>query len=418
MKKTKILWVLPLLALSGCQNATTSIEEIKFVEKFDSLKDNLKMTGVLSYKFYDAETNLPTEGKPVTTNLEVEFTETGYVLSYNGDFDENFTETLFKSEDNTVELRYINKNNELVVERPKDSTGKEYDFSSYTNPFVSLTNDMLDVNEDGTKGSFDLVNHLEDATEFVSRLTYYTFPELEEVSLLAGADGLDSVHIQTKILNEEIRTGVYTFDLTVAATGDDVVGPVTPEPVKDDEKQRILKDALTKLNNSAFEMTFKFTGGADVYDQKFFVEENGMFCLDNTKSAYSLGLFKDGEDFYEVFFDSKTQAYKKIKSRGTDDDLKVDWLTFAAELFVPSADGKEFVLDESVQGRSVGTFAMALTFANCYDVAATTNLTINLDDNNDVKTLTFTNSDGQKGVFTLTKIGSCEMPFNFSELPE
>ena len=31
MKKTKILWVLPLLALSGCQNVTTSIEEIKFV---------------------------------------------------------------------------------------------------------------------------------------------------------------------------------------------------------------------------------------------------------------------------------------------------------------------------------------------------------------------------------------------------
>ena len=127
MKKEKILIMLPLMLLASCDVTSSSgfIDAKIFEEKVATLTgQNVKLDGTLSYKFYDSETGQPTSADPVVSSFVVEFTDNGYLIDYDGKFDSKLSQHLFKSSDNTVELRYINELNEFTTYRPVDDEKK------------------------------------------------------------------------------------------------------------------------------------------------------------------------------------------------------------------------------------------------------------------------------------------------------
>lgn len=368
-----------------------------------------------------AVTELPTDSDPVTTNLDVAFTEEGYVLSYEGDFDENFSQTLFKSIDNTVELRYINNLNELTVERSKDDDGNEVDFTPYTNPFKLLGTENLIISDNDTSATLDLTNHLDTALAFVSSLTWYGFTELKEVSITADENRVTDVHIVTPVLHEIMRAGVYTFDLTVDSLGDDVTGPVTPEPAEPNEKQAVLQTALEELVALDYEATLNLDLGYETY-YNFAIYKNasGIFCGDVDMPRYSIGYVKDNDQLYEISYNETTSSYEKKKSNVPEEEYAQPWTMFSSPLYEPSEDGKQFTLSSKLDSSYVQVFALLLSVNNCYEMAGATGFTITLDENNHVKTVSFVSEYEMfvTAVFTITNLGSCTMPFNVSELTE
>lgn len=418
MKKSNVLLLLPLLLLASCQEEVVIPKS--FEEKVQAIQGNLRMKGTLSYKFHDTETELPTASDPVTTNLDVAFTEEGYVLSYEGEFDQNFSQTLFKSTDNTVELRYITNLNELAVERPKDDDGNEVDFTPYTNPFKLLETENLIISDNDTSATLDLTNHLDTALDFVSSLTWYGFTELKEVSITANENRVTDVRIVTPVLHESLRTGVYTFDLTVDSLGDEVTGPVTPEPAKPNEKQAVLQTALEELVARDYEATLNLNLGWDTYSFAIYKNASGVFCGDVDMPRYSIGYVTDNDQLYEISYNRTTSSYEKRKSDMPEEEYLQPWLMFSSPLYEPSEDGKQFTISSKVDSSYTQVFAMILSVYNCAEMAGATGFTITLDENNHVSTVSFVSEYEMfvTAVFTITNLGSCTMPFNVSELTE
>lgn len=424
MKKTKMLFMLPLLLLAACDTTSSSSSEplVKsFEDKLVAVQGNVKLTGTLSYQFYNSETGEPSASKPMVNNLNVEFTDAGYVLSYDGEFDESFTETLFKSTDNTVELRYINNLNELTVERPTNDDGEEYSFDSYTNPFRLLNSENLLVSDNETKATFDLETNLELANDFVGRLTYYNFGELEEVTLTADENGLTNIHIVTPVLAELMRQGVYTFDLTVAATGDTVKGPVTPEPKEPNEKQAVLESALEELLTKDYEAALHFDAWGEAYNYNFYKKTNEAFLvIDPSYPNYSMGVMRFEEQMYELSYNRATKSYEKVlNDRLSESDLTPDWTMISPVIFTTSEDGKEFTLSaETIDKTYVRAFALATTGGLVYDLASSDRVTIKLNEENHVSSIEYVSNDGffENASLTFAKVGACTLPFNVADL--
>ncbi len=429
MKKEKILIMLPLMLLASCDVTSSSgfIDAKIFEEKVEMVaKENVKLDGTLSYKFYDDE-GKPTSGDPVVSKFDVEFTDNGYLIDYDGKFDSKISQHLFKSTDNTVELRDINELNELTYYRPVDDDGKEFDFTPYTNPFSLLTSENLVTSSDEKSATFDLDSSLPVAIEFVSRLTYHTFDKLEELSFVANDDMVTDIHIATPVLSETLRSGTYTFDLKITATGEDVLGPVEPKPAEPNEKQAVLETALKELQDNDYEATLTADLGFMTYNLSLFKNKSGSFCRDNDEPKFSLGYLYDEDQLYNVHYDRNSKTYMKEKSTYTKEEyeanFKPNWLMFSPVLFEPTENSGEFKSSSLINERLAGTFGVLLTGSGCYDLAACSTFKVNLDENNHIKTITFIGSEENFGVetdfvITITKIGSCEMPFNLSELAE
>lgn len=420
MKKEKILIMVPLMLLASCDvtNSSNIIDVKIFEEKVEKVaKENLKFDGTLTYKFYD-EGGVPTSGEPVVSKFDVEFTDNGYLIDYDGKFDSKLSQHLFKSTDNTVELRYINELNELTYYRPVDDDKKEYDFTPYTNPFSLLTSENLITSSDEKSATFDLDASLPVAIEFVSRLTYHTFDKLEELSFVANDDMVTDIHIATPVLSETLRSGTYTFDLKITATGDDVLGPVEPKPAEPNEKQVVLEKALKELQDNDYEAHVSADFGYFVYDLSLFKTNAGTFCRDNDELRYSFGVLKDQEKYLKISYDRTDKVFKKqemdITEEKYENNYKQNWLMFSPVLFQPTENEGEFSLSEVVDAKLLGSFGVLLTGQGCVDILASTSLKINLDENNHIKKLTF--GGDADFVFDITKIGECEMPFNLSEL--
>ncbi len=412
MKKQKILFLLPLLVLTACQSGNSkSIEE-----KIAVVQGNLKMTGTISYKFYD-DNNQPTDGEPVTSALNVLFTDVGYYISYKGDFDQNFESTLFKSERNTVELRYINNLNELVIECPTDKENNEYDFTPYTNPFVLLNTENLIVADDKMSANINLDTALDTAIDFVSRLTYYSFPELAEVSISTDKEKVTGVHIATTVLKETLRSGVYSFDLQVEAIGEEVVGPVTPEPLKPNANQARLQSALEELMSNDYEATLKL----DAYTFGLYKNKDGILCSDKDEPIYSIGYFKDNDQLCEVTYDKTSAAFvKSYSTELTEDDLVAPWLAFSTVLYDSSEDGKTFTLSSTIDSSYVGQFGFLLSLGNCMELYGATGMSLEIDDQNHLLSVTFVSEYEMfsSAVLTIDKIGSCTLPFDLATIAE
>ncbi len=420
MKNEKILIMVPLMLLASCDvtNSSNIIDAKIFEEKVEKVaKENLKFDGTLTYKFYD-EGGVPTSGDPVVSKFDVEFTNEGYLIDYDGKFDSKLSQHLFKSTDNTVELRYINELNELTYYRPVDDDKKEYDFTPYTNPFSLLTSENLVTSSDEKSATFDLDASLPVAIEFVSRLTYHTFDKLEELSFVANDDMVTDIHIATPVLSETLRSGTYTFDLKITATGDDVLGPVEPKPAEPNEKQAVLEKALKELQDNDYEAHVSADFGYFVYDLSLFKTNAGTFCRDNDELRYSFGVLKDQEKYLKISYDRTDKVFKKqemdITEEKYENNYKQNWLMFSPVLFQPTENEGEFTLSEVVDAKLLGSFGVLLTGQGCVDILASTSLKINLDENNHIKKLTF--GGDADFVFDITKIGECEMPFNLSEL--
>lgn len=435
MKRSNVLLVLSLLVLTGCQStpssssepssdsSSTSKEPVDFASKFNGFKENLQLTGTLSYKFYNLDEATgeysPSTGEPVTTQLNVAFTNEGYVLSYEGNFDENFTETLFKSSDNTVELRQINNNNELEITRPKDKDGNEYDFAPYTNPFGKVSNDDLLISEDGLQASFDLTNKLDLAKSFVSTVTYYTFPELKEVSFLADAEKFTGLHIETAILNEGIRAGVYTFDIEVAATGEDVVGPVTPTPVisEDEAKLKKLQAALEEMASTPYEATLSVNSWGEIMTFNIYKDAKGAFSADASDATYQNGYY-EAEDgtYYQVTYSRKVEGLGKIATTDAKEDTLPNWLMFSSSVYVLTENENEFKISPEISQDSLKAFGFTQGVGNSYELAGTESFTIQLTEDGHVASVHFI-ADWFDATLTINNIGSATMPFNLDELP-
>lgn len=434
MKNKNLLFLLPIMALVSCDvtnsggGNSNSINAKIFEEKVATLKgQNVKLDGTLSYKFYDSETGQPTSTDPVVSSFVVEFTDNGYLIDYDGKFDSKLSQHLFKSSDNTVELRYINELNEFTTYRPVDDEKNEYDFTPYTNPFGLLTSDNLSTSDDEKGATFDLDSSLPVAIDFVSRLTFYTFDNIEELSFTANDEMLQTIHIATPVLTETLRSGTFTFDLTVSGTGDEVLGPVEPKPAEPNEKQAVLETALKELQDNDYEATLTADLGYMTYNLSLFKNKSGLFCRDNDEPKYSLGYLYDEDQLYNVYYDRNSKTYMKEKSTYTkeeyEDNFKPNWLMFSPVLFEPTENSGEFKSSSLINERLAGTFGVLLTGSGCYDLAACSTFKVNLDENNHIKTITLIGSEENFGVetdfvITITKIGSCEMPFNLSELAE
>lgn len=415
MKNRKILFLLPFLFLTGCGKSKD------FEEKIAPICDHLKMAGTISYKFYD-ENDQPTESEPVTSAVQVLFTETGHEISYKGNFDQDFVETLFKSEDNTVELRYINNMNELVVERPKDDNDNEYDFESYTNPFKLLNSENMIIAENQMSAVLDLTNAFDTAKDFVGRLTHYTFPELAEVRIDADKEIVTGVHIETTILKETLRSGVYSFDLNVEAYGETVTGPITPEPAQPNDKQVLLQTALQELMEQDYEATLTVDlGYGMIYRFGLYKNSNGLLCTDKDEPLYSIGYFKEQENFYEVTYDRTNATFvKKVSTGLTDEDILPAWLLFSTVLYEPSDDSKSFTLSSTVSESYAGQFGYLLTLGNCMEMLGATGMTMSLDEQNHLSSVSFESGHEMftSAVLTIDSLGTCTMPFELSTLPD
>ena len=422
MKKEKILIMLPLMLLASCDVTSSSgfIDAKIFEEKVEKVaKENVKLDGTLSYKFYDDE-GKPTSGDPVVSKFDVEFTDNGYLIDYDGKFDSKISQHLFKSTDNTVELRYINELNEFTTYRPVDKEKKEYDFTPYTNPFSLLTSENLITSSDEKSATFDLDASLPVAIEFVSRLTYHTFDKLEELSFVANDDMVTDIHIATPVLSETLRSGKYTFDLKITATGEDVLGPVEPKPAEPNEKQAVLETALKELQNNDYEAHLSADLGSYTCDLSLFKTNAGTFCRDNINLGFSMGVLKDEEKYFIISYDGTDKTYKKqaidLTEKDYKDNYKQNWLKFSPVLFQPTENEGEFTLSNVIDSTLLVTFGVLLTGQGCPEILASTSLKINLDENNHIKKLTF--GGDFDFVIDITKIGECEMPFNLSELAE
>lgn len=425
--KKRLLILLPAILLVGCNNQETPTPDpepeptpVTFEEKLASMTGNLKIQGTLSYKFY--ENGEPTATDPVTTELTLFLTSNGYEISYNGEFDETFTETLFKSENNNVELRYINELNELVIKEAEDKDGNKYDFTHYTNPFTRMEASYFNVSEDNMSAEFMRYTEEEEtrALDFVSTFTYYTFPEIDKFTFTCDENTITGIQIQTPVLQETMRQGVYSFDLKVVGKGESVKDLETPAPAEPNEQQKLLETALKELDEGLYQANLQLNLGYMTYNMTAYKNADGIVVIDNDEPQFSSGFFKFEDQFYEISYDRKNKTFQKqLSTTLTEEDIKTSWTYLSSALFDVSEDGKTFTVSSKLPQDFIRKYVYDNFKGNPAELAGTDSFSFTLDENNKVKTLTLDSSTTQMYETSTVEftVGTCTLPFDLATIP-
>lgn len=447
MIKRKIIFLsLAILSLASCNGTTSSITstgsssssnlssnsssevpnyEESWTNKISKLNTNLHLEGTISYQFYDSETLEPKPSDPSVSNINLYYTDTAFEITYEGAFDDDSVETLFKSDNNTVELRFIDMQNNLVIACPTDDDGNEYDFTPYVNPFKTLTTSNLAITDEE---SAEVLNSSLQQQAFINSLAFtfttYNFTEIEHIKFFADNEKITGLEIKTPVLHEPVRTGVYTFTLNIVETGDDVVGPVTPEPLQANENQQLLKNAVNVLQEKDYFMKIDIPDMGYGYD--LYKTNDCIYISDPTDPNFTFGFVK-GEDgkVYELGYDRTNSTVGKYPEALTDEEgnpismesLLPQWNSISEVYFNYMEETKTFVLDEKGKNYA-GLYAYVIGCQADTMLYTGESVTFYLDDSNNVDKVEVTGSMIFEPItLSIEQIDNITLPIDITTLP-
>lgn len=391
----------------------------------EKLNTNLHLQGKISYQFYDSETKEPSQTAPVTSDIDLYYTSDAFQIVYEGDFDDDSREILFKSSDNTVELRVLNLQNEVDITRPKDDNGDEYSFTPYTNPFTRFDVSNLDI-EDSTTAS--LLNQSEAdktlALSIVFGFTNYTFPEIASIQFKGSENGITDIEITSPILSETMRTGVYSFSLKIVESGSSVVGPQTPTPLTPNDNQKILKTGLEELDTKDYKARLEITDygyGYDVYKT-----DSCILVTDTTDPRYTFGFMKDSSNkVYEISYDRTNKVIARYSDPAMDNDgnaiswdsVTPPWTILSEVYFNYDATTNSFTLDKAGESYA-GYYAYLVGCSADLSLYTAESVKFNLDENNKIASMEATGEYiGEPITLTFSNLGNVTLPIDLENLP-
>lgn len=396
----------------------------------DALKDiqgRLVLDGALTV-FAGDET-----AKGSDTTIDVTFTEDAWFYSSVDDLGQENTGNIFKIGDKAV-IAGINLQNELVFSEMTDDEGNVQDFEQYTNPFKDLTIYDFEAVE-GEEGVFslrmDLPSVEEKAIEIVGVLTNYIFPELSSFEVKTVGGQITTIMFETPKFETYFGFERYVGNLEIVERGAEVGDLKFPEPLPTLEGHETLLAALEEINTENLKAKYV---QVDKYDSSQTWEEaessldfdcyftKDTFLLkDNLDPRYTAGATVIDGQAYEIGYDEASGDYTRAFYPVTDENgSSITDLTNTRGNFLIAAPEHFSIIDDKhfeITGVYAGTVAYYFDLAQNAFSASMTKVSIELDDNNKIKTIEFTDEMFSKVTMTFEQIGgTVEMPFNLDEL--
>lgn len=396
----------------------------------DALKDiqgRLVLYGALTV-FAGDET-----AKGSDTTIDVTFTEVAWYYSSLDDLGQENTGNIFKIGDKAV-IAGINLQNELVFSEMTDDDGNVQDFEEYTNPFKDLTIYDFEAVE-GEEGVFslrmDLPSVEEKAIEIVGVLTNYIFPELSSFEVKTVGGQITTIMFETPKFETYFGFERYVGSLEIVKRGAEVEDLKFPEPLPTLEGHETLLAALEEINTENLKAKYV---QVDKYDSSQTWEEaessldfdcyftKDTFLLkDNLDPRYTAGATVIDGQAYEIGYDKASGDHTRAFYPVTDENgSAITDLTNTRGNFLIAAPEHFSIIDDKhfeITGVYAGTVAYYFDLAQNAFSASMTKVSIELDDNNKIKTIEFTDEMFSKVTMTFEQIGgTVEMPFNLDEL--
>ncbi len=315
-----------------------------------------------------------------------------------------------------------------------DDEGNVQDFEEYINPFKDLTVYDFEAVE-GEEGVFslrmDLPSVEEKAIEIVSGLTNYIFPELSSFEVETVNGQITTIMFETPKFETYFGFERYVANLEIVERGAEVADLKFPEPLPTLEGHETLLAALEEINTENLKAKYV---QIDKYDSSQTWEEaessldfdcyftKDTFLLkDNLDPRYTAGVTVIDEQAYEIGYDEASGNYTRAFYPVTDENgSEITDLTNTRGNFLIAAPEHFSIIDDKhfeITGVYAGTVAYYFDLAQNAFSASMTKVSIELDDNNKVKTIEFTDEMFSKVTMTFEQIGgTVEMPFNLDEL--
>ena len=396
----------------------------------DALKDiqgRLVLDGALTV-FAGDET-----AKGSDTTIDVTFTEDTWYYSSLDDLGQENTGNIFKIGDKAV-IAGINLQNELVFSEMTDDDGNVQDFEEYTNPFKDLTVYDFEAVE-GEEGVFslrmDLPSVEEKAIEIVSGLTNYLFPELSSFEVETVNGQITTIMFETPKFETYFGFERYAGNLEIVERGAEFAYLKFPEPLPTLEGHETLLAALEEINTENLKAKYvqvdKYNSSEtweeaeSSLDFDCYFTKDTFLLKDNLDPRYTAGATVIDGQAYEIGYDEASGNYTRAFYPVTDENgSAITDLTNTRGNFLIAAPEHFSIIDDKhfeITGVYAGTVAYYFDLAQNAFSASMTKVSIELDDNNKVKTIEFTDEMFSKVTMTFEQIGgTVEMPFNLDEL--
>ena len=368
------------------------------------------------------------------SDMEVTFTDSGYHYYMNDPTTGTFTEADVFKIGGVPTLVSVDMQNELAFSPLTDSSsGEILGWDSFSNPFADLTVYDFEEVEDapGTYRFRTELPHVQTAAiDFITKLTNYRFDGLDKVEFKLVDGKIDTVSYETPVWEAYYGYQQYKGELSVVAYGDDVAELEYPEVYEKTPEHEKLEAALTEINTEPIAVEYKSYEKSEStmsWDEAELMFDNMAYFTDDAYLMYDYyyepaqvsGLVLIGEDTYEISGEGETlekSFYPVTNSAGEPYDIvaqRGDFLCAAPELFTV-VDDKHF--------EYTGTYAGVIAYY--FDIIANpyskflTKVSIELDDNYKVKTITLTDDMFTNTTETFTAIGDAvELPVDLSTIP-
>lgn len=277
----------------------------------------------------------------------------------------------------------------------------------------------------------DLPSVEEKAIEIVGVLTNYIFPELSSFEVKTVGGQITTIMFETPKFETYFGFERYVGSLEIVERGAEVEDLKFPEPLPTLEGHETLLAALEEINTENLKAKYV---QVDKYDSSQTWEEaessldfdcyftKDTFLLkDNLDPRYTAGATVIDGQAYEIGYDKASGDHTRAFYPVTDENgSAITDLTNTRGNFLIAAPEHFSIIDDKhfeITGVYAGTVAYYFDLAQNAFSASMTKVSIELDDNNKIKTIEFTDEMFSKVTMTFEQIGgTVEIPFNLDEL--
>ena len=339
-----------------------------------------------------------------------------YHYNLNGStFDDEYSATYFAKDDGYTYQRGLTLQNKVVDEPVKGKSSDKVKFDdNFSNPFEDIRYaDMIKL-DDG------YLIKPQKSTAFSTAITQRRM--VAKKTILTIKDGkFDSLLIYTDS-SSTIVSGVYASYRFELFFNWDEKGAIPDIKPYDHEKEHdALESALfninRKLSNDNFTATTELTIDGSTSTGKFYATKEAVYSDATDSSGKTYGVKNEGTSYYEFAVSTNSSGEQQITVYDEDPISKSDvypsYNAFAAEMFMPGADGLTFTAHTGADTKIIKLIA-PYTEASYY-ATYITKLEIHLNTDKSFKELYFEYYDYQnninaKATISYDDIDTTELP--------